>query len=202
MKRLCLASTLLLTVFATIGLLAQEASPGVKEVEAEDSKELFWKLVNFAILAGALGYFIYKKSGGYFLSRSESIRRDLSEADRLRREADERAAEIEARLRNLDAEIAALRAHAREEMAAENERLRQETAEGLRKIRAQTEQEIQSAAKAARQEVRSYAAQLAVGLAAEKIRARLDPRIDERLLLTFLNDLEAARGGKSATELN
>lgn len=164
--------------------------------------EIYWKWTNFIILAGVLGYFIYKKAGAFFRSRTEAIRQGIEEADRLRRDAEQRAAEIERRMNNLQAEIDSLRKIAREEMAAENERLRRETEEGLRKIRQQAEQEISSAAKAARHEVRAHAAELALGLAASKIRDRLNPATDDLLIASFLDELERPAGAKPEKEIN
>jgi F-type H+-transporting ATPase subunit b len=164
--------------------------------------EIYWKWANFAILAGALGYFLYKKAGAFFRSRTEAIRQGIEEADRLRREADERAAGIERRMNNLQAEIEVLRKNARDEMAAENERLRRETQAVLQKIREQAEQEISSAAKAARHEVRAHAAELAVGLAAGKIRDRLTPAADDALVASFLDNLDRTSGGKSRKEIH
>jgi F-type H+-transporting ATPase subunit b len=164
--------------------------------------QIYWKWANFIILAGVLGYFIYKKAGAFFLSRTAAIRQGIEEADRLRRAAEERAAEIERRMNNLQAEIDSLRNTAREEMAAENERLRRETEESLQKIRKQAEQEIASAAKAARHEVRAHAAELALGLAAGKIRDRLSPAADDLLITSFLDELDHATVGKPEKEIN
>ena len=166
------------------------------------TSELLWKWVNFAILAGALGYLVYKNAGAFFRSRTDAIRKDIEEADRLRQQAEARLAEMEERLKNLAAEVQALRTSAGQEMAAENERLRRESEESLRKIREQAGQEIASAVKAARHEVQAHAAELAVGLAATKIRSLLTPEADEGLVVSFLNDLEKPAGDSRSKELN
>ena len=166
------------------------------------TSELLWKWANFAILVGALGYFVYKNAGAFFRSRTEAIRKGIEEADQLRREAEARVAQMEERLKHLEAEIEALRTEARQEMAAENDRLRREAEDGFKKIREQAEQEIASAAKAARHEVRAHAAELAVGLAASKIRGMLTPQIDEVLVVSFLDGIEQPAGGKPGKDLN
>jgi F-type H+-transporting ATPase subunit b len=152
--------------------------------------ELLWKIVNFAILAGALGYFIRKKGVAFFAARTESIRRELDEAARLHREAQARYAEMEQRLANIGTEIESLRARAREESGAEGERARAEAQNDLRRIQARAEQEIAAAVKAARQELRVYSAELAVGLAEGKIRERLTPESESALVGFMLKDLE------------
>jgi len=105
-------------------------------------------------------------------------------------------------MNNLQAEIDSLRKTARDEMAAENERLRRETEEGLQKIRRQAEQEISSAAKAARHEVQAHAAELALELAAGKIRDRLSPAADDLLIASFLDELDRPAGGRPEKEIN
>lgn len=194
----CLLLAVLL--YSTQAFVLNAAEEHAKSAEGEPS-QLLWKFANFAILAGLLGYMIYKKAGAFFRSRTEAIRKDIEEAGRLRQEAEERAAGIERRIENLQAEIESLRAGARAEMTAENERLRQETEAGFEKLRRQAEQEISSAAKAARHEVQAHAAELAVDLAAGKLRALMTPATDEALAGAFLDGLEKT-GGRPPEELN
>jgi F-type H+-transporting ATPase subunit b len=182
-------------------LLAQHSSEG-GEQGGGASNQIWWKWANFAILAGGLGYLVYKKGGAFFVARSEAIRKGIEEADHLRREAEQRVAEMEGRLKNLEQEVEELRTKARDEMAAENERLRCETEASLKKVRQQADQEIASAVKAARDEVRMHAAELAVDLAAGKIRAALTPKIDESLALAFLDSLAEKADAKPDKELN
>jgi F-type H+-transporting ATPase subunit b len=181
--------------------LAQHAAAEHGESAEQGSHELLWKLANFAILAGVLGYFIHKKAGTFFRSRTDAIRKGIDEAGRLRHEAEARAADIERRIENLQTEIEELRAHARTEMSAENERLRRDGEAALGKVREQAEQEIAGAAKAARHEVREHAAHLAVELAAAKIKDLLTAGVDHRLVAAFLEDIEKP-GRKPPKELN
>jgi F-type H+-transporting ATPase subunit b len=165
------------------------------------SSTLLWKSANFIILAGFLGYFIYKKAGAFFRARTEAIRKEMEEAGQMRREAEARAAELEKRMANLQAEIESLRAGARAEMAAEGQRLQQETQAVIEKMQKQAEQEIAGAAKAAAGEVRAHAAELAIELAAEKIKARMTPVADASLTGAFLDGIEKI-GSKPHKEVN
>jgi F-type H+-transporting ATPase subunit b len=184
---------LLSVPFAAALCLAQHAAQVNEGGAGHASLEILWKWANFLLLAGLLGYFIYKKAGAFFRSRNEAIRKGIEEADRLRREAEQRAAEVEARLHGLEAEIEALRAAARQEMAAEDERLRQAAAAEMEKIQKQAAQQIASAAKAARHEVRAHAAELALEVAASKLRAALTPELDRALAASFLEELDKVR---------
>ena len=201
MRRYLVACAFLIFLIVS-ALPAQHAAEESGHGAGAGSNVLLWKWANFAILAGVLGYLIYKKAGAFFQSRTDSIRQGIEEAGRLRREAEARVAQMEERLKNLEAEIESLRRHAREELAAESERIQRETESAVGKTREQAEHEIASAAKTARREVRAEAARLALELAAGKVRARLTPQADQALVVSVLEDLENAPGGGTGKELN
>ena len=182
------------TLLVAVSLTAAEKAKS----EGESDRLLLWKVANFVLLAGALGYVIYKKGGPFFAARTESVRRDLEDSARANREAQARYAEVERRLGNLGAEIEKLKPQARAESAAEGERMRAESERAFLKIRQQMQQDIASAAKAARQELRVYAAELAVGLAERRIRERLTPDSETALLGAMLKDLDRRSGSPEA----
>ena len=190
--------TLAALAFVATLVFAQHES-GHKAAEPAESHEsgghgggsmTGWKWANFALLAGGLGYLIAKKAPEFFRGRTSEIQKGITEAARLKADADARAAEIERRIANLGAEVEALRAGAREEMDAETERLRAETAQQFAKIRAQAEQEIASASKAARTDLKAYAAELAIGLAEQQLRVRMTAQAERGLVAGFVKDLE------------
>ena len=201
MRRYVFPCLVLIILFASL-LPAQHEVEGSGHGAEGSSNELLWKWANFALLAGGLGYLAFKKGGAFFRSRTEAIRSGIEEADKLRREAEARVSEVEKRLKNLQSEVESLRTHARQEMAAESERLHQETQASITKLQQQAEQEIASAAKVARHDVQAHAAELAVGLAAAKIRGMLSAQVDQGLVLSYLEELEQAAGGQSDKELN
>jgi F-type H+-transporting ATPase subunit b len=174
----------------------KEGAQAKQETEAPEQDLSGWKLANFAILAGVLGYFIAKKSGPFFAARGAGIRKELDQAGQTLSEAKARYAEMEQRLRNLGLAVEGLKAEARKESEAERSRILEETERDLGKIRAQAEQEIASAAKTARQDLRAYSAELAVRLAAEKIRRELTPQADDEFIRGMVSDL----GGQSRGE--
>jgi F-type H+-transporting ATPase subunit b len=149
-----------------------------------------WKWANFLVLAGGIGYLIGKKGGPFFTARSAKIRQEMVEAGEVRQEAEARAAEVERRLANLEAEIAALRAESGKEEEAETGRFGRHTAAEIVKTQAQAEQEIAAAGKAARLELKRYCAELAVGLAEQKIRARMTPETQDGLVRGFVRDVK------------
>ncbi len=166
--------------------------PAVAEhaAEAETGHLTFWKLANFVLFAAVLGYFLRKKAGGFFQARTEEIRRGITEASRLKKEAEERYAAMEARLAGLGSEIESLRAKARQESSTEEARIREAMSRDMEKIQAEARREIEGFAKAARMELRAYSAELATRLAEVKIRRRLTPDAEQSFLSAMLADLE------------
>jgi F0F1-type ATP synthase membrane subunit b/b' len=61
-------------------------------------------------------------------------------------------------------------------------------------VRAHAEQEIAAAGKTARVELKQYAAELAIGLAAQKLRARMTPDTQEGLVRGFVRDIDNLAG--------
>jgi F-type H+-transporting ATPase subunit b len=172
----------------------QEGETGKKSEHAEGESPMeFWlKWANFALLAGALGYFIGKNAGPFFNARSQKIRKDMVEAEDARREAEARAADVDRRLANLKTDIAALRAESQRAAENESRRIAQHTAAEVAKIEAHVEREIGSAGKAARMELKRYSASLAVGLAEQKLRARMTPDTQDALVRGFVKSIEDA----------
>lgn len=158
--------------------------------EGGEGHLLLWKWANFLVLAGALGYLMAKTLPPVFLSRSEALTKDIAESEKIRRDAEARAADVERRMAGLEGEIAALRAESLKQSEAETERLAADTAAEIAKIKAQSQRDIADAAKAARAELKRYAAGLAIHLAEEKIRARMTPAIEDGLVRVFVRDLK------------
>jgi len=96
---------------------------------------------------------------------------------------------VEARLANLQSEIQKLREAAHAEMIAESERIRRETEHHVQRIREQSVEEMALMTRAAKQELRKYAAELAIRLAEQRIRFRMNPETQEQLVDGFLHDL-------------
>lgn len=142
------------------------------------------------MLAGAIVYGVRKSAPAFFAARTRAIRKEIIEAEEARKEAEARAAAVEKRLANLEAEIAALRTEAQEEGRAETHRFTRQTAAEIAKIQEHAEQEIALAGKTARLELKRYSAELSIQLAEQKIRARMTPATQDSLVRGFVRDLK------------
>jgi F-type H+-transporting ATPase subunit b len=196
MRRLAVVTVALGLAFAGSTAFAQEHESAEKKAGAEkeesfaEKHELELKWANFLLLAGLLGYTLGKNAGPFFATRSAAIRKDMDESLRQRKEAEAKAAEVDRRLANLEKDIAALRGQSETEAKVETERMAQQTEAEIAKIQAHAEQEIASAGKAARMALKRYAAELAVGLAEQKVRARMTPDTEDALVQGFVRNLK------------
>lgn len=201
MRRIALFLTIAagLTLPARVGVaqepkesLAEKADEAGNKAHAAEEKGSMdgWKWANFLLLAGGLGYLIGKNAGPFFAARTAGIRKDMEESLEQRRQAEARAADVERRLANMEADIAALRGEGERDARAEAERMERHTAAEIAKIQAHAEQEIASAGKAARMELKRHAADLAIELAEQKVRARMTPDAQDSLVQGFVRNLK------------
>jgi len=174
---------LVLVVFSAAALAAAET-------EKADDNFSIWKWANFGILAVALGYGMAKGLPPLFQSRTKEIQLGISEAQQMKQDAERRSSEMDARLNALGADIEKFRTQSAAEMQQEGERISRETAAQIKKIEQQATVEIESVGKTARRQLKEYAAELAMGLAEERLRSRIDSATESALVDDFVRDLE------------
>jgi F-type H+-transporting ATPase subunit b len=193
---------LLIPIFAIATLIAQEPAEHKAGEPAEHSSgevSPIWKWANFAILAVGLGYGMAKILPPLFASRSTEIRKGISEAQQMKLDAEKRSAEMDARLNSLGADIEKFRTQSAAEMQQEGDRISRETAAQIKKIEQQATVEIESVGKTTRRQLKEYAAELALGLAEERLRARIDGATESALVDDFVRDLERQTSQKTGS---
>lgn len=145
-------------------------------------------LLNFLIVAGAIGFLVRKKAPGFFRDRTSAIQKGIEEARRASEDAHRRLTDIEGRLARLDSEIAGIEANAEAQAKEEEARLRAAVEEERKNIVRSAEQEIARTASNARRDLRIYTTELAIGLAEKKI--KVDAATDAEILREFVDQLE------------
>ena len=159
-------------------------APGAVEEEHHDEGVLptVARLLNFAILAGVLIYFLGGPVGSYLAARSTQIRQDLVAAAETRRAAASRLEEIQRQLAALPGELDALRTRGAEDIAAEERRIASTAQAERERLLEQTRREIDMRLRVARRDLTEHAAQLAVDVARARI-TRTVTREDQLRLL-------------------
>ena len=152
-------------------------------------KTAYWILfiTNFAVLAGAIVFFVRKSLPLAMRTRTQDIQKGIEDARKASAEATARLSEIEARLGRLDGEVAALKATAETDFSAEEARIKQQAEEDARHVVESAQQEIAAATRTAQRELKTFAAELAVNLAEKKI--KVDQPTDEALVRGFVSQL-------------
>ncbi len=173
--------------------LAWAAAPAPQEETeqeaAHEKRELIYKIINFAILAVALGYVLRKPMAEFFTGRSESIRKALEEGRAALKESQAKLDAVEDKLKHLEEEIAAFRTSAEKEMQAERRRMTEETAREADKILEAARIRIETATRGAKLQLQAFTAQQALELAERMIRERLDEPSRQRLVSQFIETL-------------
>ncbi len=150
----------------------------------------FFKWINFAILAGVIVWVFGKLLPPVFRKKADAISSAIKNATSAKAAADAQLREAEAKLLNLEKEVAELRAFAQRESASELERLRAATETDAQKIAAAAKAEIEAAERAARLELKVLAANLAVDGAETLLAKQLTPKTQESLISNFVKSLE------------
>jgi F-type H+-transporting ATPase subunit b len=162
-----------------------------------DHPESIWvtlaRIANFAILAGALFYFLRSPVMGYLVSRGTQIRQDLVTAAQTREAATAQLAGIEEKMRLLPSELESLKRQGAEDVRAEQARITQAAAAERGKLLEQMKREIDMRLRVARRDLTEQAAQLAVGVAEERIKRTITPDDQLRLIDRYTTQLKEAR---------
>ena len=154
-----------------------------------DAHGMYWvsMVINFVILALFFWMLLRSRLPQMFHERTTAIQKALKEAHDASADASRRLADIETRLSKLDAEVADIRAAAEREATAEEERIRASAEEDKHKVVEAAESEIAAIARNARHDLKSFAASLAVDIAAHKI--KIDDNTDQALVRQFVDHL-------------
>lgn len=182
--RSALTTAFFIVVACAAPLLAAEEGAA----EAESWIPTLGKLVNFALLAGVLVYFLRGTVSEYLRTRSETIRKDLVDAKTLRSEAEQQLAGVRSRLAALPGELREMTRRGDEELAAEKVRLAQATAAERARVQEQTRREIETASRLARRDLIQHSANLAMAVAKQRIERDITPEDQARLVEDFKID--------------
>lgn len=163
-------------------------------LNAEQAATAF-TLINFLVLAIAVGYGLLKLLPKTFAARNTRIQKQLVDARTATEEASARLNSVEARLSKLDEQIAAMRTQAEADADKEAHRIRASVEDEKAKILTAAEAEIQAATAAARRDIQQFAAGLAIEQAARKLVVTAET--DRLLVESFARHLTGDNGGQN-----
>ena len=191
-----------LPAFMACGMVLLAAHPAFAAEEVGEGSPLatVFQWINFAVVAGVLGWLLAKKAPGFFAARATQIASAIDEAAKVKAQADAQRREAEERLANLGHEIEEMRAAAARDAAAEAQRIQAATRDETSKIERSGQLEVEAAARGARIELRALASRLSVERAEAVLRAEITPAAEDGMFAAFLGEL--ARPGGQAERPN
>lgn len=159
-------------------------------MDEEVTAKLFEDL-NSAILIGAILWFVFRLVPKALRKRSETLQKQLLDAQLQTTQANERLATVEERLSKLGVEIDAIRQQTERESVEDEKRIRESLKTESERIVASAEQEIEAAGASARRDLKKFAAELAVDRALGRIHLSADD--DNALIHAFAEGLKRER---------
>lgn len=168
--------------------------PEIALAAEEGNKWGIWlgigKFANLILVVAVLVWVARKPLANFFSSRTQGIHEQLAEAQRARKEAETKLAEMESRMSRLDDEIREIKIAAEKEAQEEYRRLLTAAEQDAEKIIERSKQEIEGITRAAQQELKLHVAELSVKLAEEKIRGEITEVDRQRIFSRFVIKLE------------
>jgi F-type H+-transporting ATPase subunit b len=152
------------------------------------------RLFNFAVLLGGLIYLLRSPLAEHLTSRRQQIRGGLDAARETTATATAQLAEIDRRLQNLPAELDALRVKGVEEIAAEERRIQAKAEAERKRLVDEMQRDVDVRVRVARKALAEHAADLAVGLAADRVRQTITDADQARLIDRYTAEVKDIHG--------
>jgi F-type H+-transporting ATPase subunit b len=176
-------------VLAASSGFASEGGEGAHHVDrAAQLKDLGWRVLNFVVLLGILGFALKKADvKGSLAARQAQIEKDLKDAQEGRAAAEAKLAEYRGKLDQATKEIDDIQAAIIREGQQEKERIIAEARIAAQKIAAQAAQSAEQETVKARAELRAEAARLAVEIATGKLTGAIQKADHDRFVGEYLD---------------
>lgn len=176
---------------------AQHEAEGAAE-HGSPVVDLLAKLINFGIMAGTLVYFLRSPLATYLSDRGIRIRGDLLKAAGMKEAAAAQLAELDRKMAALPAELAALRQAGAGEVAAEEARIRHAAEAERARLLESARREIGVQLRIAERELVRHAADLAVAVASERIKATITDADHRKLVDRYVAQVSQAASHSQA----
>jgi F-type H+-transporting ATPase subunit b len=177
-------------LFLLAGLTLLRAQEPAKSAGTQGEDNTVWKVANFAIFAGGVGYAIMKFAPAFFNARSADIQKAIKDATGLKMEADLRYSEVDRKMANLTLEADRIRAESQAEMQREHGRLQAQSEEEIAYIKKNLSAEIEAQRAEGAAKLRGYATQQALAAAEARLRESLASADQNDLVGDFLRLVE------------
>ena len=168
-------------------LFASEASH--QENQAPDLKLVF-RLINFAIFAGVLGFVLKKPVADYFSKRSELLKEKIEANRASHQKALEEHQEIARKLKNIEQESRELLTSFHQDGIREKEKIIEQANSLVSQLREDAKKITESELKKAKEELKNIAIGLAVELAEKSVQRDITAEDEMNLAHNFVKGID------------
>ncbi len=171
--------------------------PQFEQIEVFQSLA-FWSLVSFALLFFLLKRYAFPPILEALEDRENKIRTEISDAEKLRQEAQELKADLEKELKNAHERASTIVQMAGAESKKIQEKTIQETQAKIRQMQSDAEQEIQIAQNKLLNEIRGYTAALTIAATEKVLKKSLGDEDKKRLIDESIEEVLREMDSKGA----
>ncbi len=174
-------------VFIAANVYASEAGG---EAPSMFSLDFLFRVINFVILFGGIGYALSKPIKKMLKERSDNVRNAIMEARKAKEDAELKAKYYDEKLSGLEAEIQALKESYRKEAEEERDRIIKEYNEQIAKLKERMAKSIEQETTKIREELMAEASSMAIAIAEEIIRKNFNKDDQKRLVQEYIKMME------------
>jgi F-type H+-transporting ATPase subunit b len=171
--------------------------PQFEQIEVFQSLA-FWSVVSFALLFLLLKKYAFPPILEALEERENKIRTEISDAEKLRQEAQELKTDLEKELKNAHEKANTIVQMAGDESKKIQEKTIQETQAKVRQMQSDAEQEIQIAQNKLLNEIRGYTAALTIAATEKVLKKSLGDEDKKRLVDESIEDVLREMDSKGA----
>lgn len=152
----------------------------------DKKKDIIWRTMNFAVLAGGLIFLLKKPLAKALQDRRQGIKDQLDDLERQKAEAEKQLGEYRQKLNQLDKEIEKIVAEYIKDGEAAKDKIIEEAKAAAEKLQGQAKKNIEHEFEKARKELRAEMADEAVAMAEELIKKSIKAEDQERIISEYL----------------
>jgi F-type H+-transporting ATPase subunit b len=186
---LLFTTSLAAIILTPLAWATAEGSAHEGGISPDQYVKLTWQIINFVLLLVVLFILTRKNVASYFSQRSSRIGTEIDEARNIRAEMNRKIKEYEARLKNVDQEVAQMQKEAQREMEAMRQRMLEEAQRTSEAILHQTQRSIQLETRKAQESLQTEASLLAINLAEDLLKREISPEDQDRLVQDYLDKM-------------
>jgi F-type H+-transporting ATPase subunit b len=188
MKKVMPLFATLFTLVVVSAAFASEAAEGAHEA-ITFMGDWLPRLVNFAIIAGVVVYFMRKPAQDFFKNRSLEIAKALQESKEARERAVAALEDMERKIKDLEAETARMVADAQTRSEKDKLALIEEGRKVAQEVQVQVKQGIDIEVQKAKTTLAAEAALLSLDLAEGMIKKKIDGKDHERIVKEYISNV-------------